>query len=290
MGLTIPQIKEILVNQVKLINNGEKPYVYKIVLQCNGSLTSLVNYWNNNNDTDTITAGALCSFSLFDIYSENYFRGIFSSYGIPEIYEFHRTGGTWSKMRQIFTSAGGNLKGTLNFDMTGNIISTYDSNYMRIVCGDDIADSPFIFFNGNDSTGTNEKGIIDLYSQNTTSTTPTILHLDTHNGLLYRKWSGRFADLGSASIIEKSIVQNGYIKYTCGLILQWGSVNVSNRTDISITYPITFNQLYSFVSTYGSEDNSPCYFSANGSTSTNYIAFNVTASSNAWLSWFAIGY
>jgi hypothetical protein len=98
-------------------------------------------------------------------------------------------------------------------------------------------------------------------------------------------------DLAGSAIVAQSLGKNGYIKYASGLIMQWGGVNVSNKNDISISYPISFSQPYScFVSTYGSEDNSPRYFSTNGSTSANYIAFNATTSSNAWLNWFAVGY
>ena len=49
-----------------------------------------------------------------------------------------------------------------------------------------------------------------------------------------------------AYIIAANLAQNGYVKFSNGLILQWGNSDVANR-DTTVTFPIVFGVLYSVV-------------------------------------------
>lgn len=48
---------------------------------------------------------------------------------------------------------------------------------------------------------------------------------------------------GLGGIVAYSLNQNGYVKFGCGLILQWGKYTNSGN-DRVITYPIAFSELY----------------------------------------------
>lgn len=56
------------------------------------------------------------------------------------------------------------------------------------------------------------------------------------------------ADVSSAGygIVAANLAQNGYVKFSNGLILQWGNSNAANR-DTTVTFPIAFSVLYSVV-------------------------------------------
>ena len=47
-------------------------------------------------------------------------------------------------------------------------------------------------------------------------------------------------------IIAANLAQNGYVKFSNGLILQWGNSDVANQ-DTTVTFPIAFGVLYSVV-------------------------------------------
>ncbi|WP_304110482.1 gp53-like domain-containing protein [Phascolarctobacterium succinatutens] len=49
-----------------------------------------------------------------------------------------------------------------------------------------------------------------------------------------------------AYIVAANLAQNGYVKFSNGLILQWGNSNEINR-DTTVTFPIAFGVLYSVV-------------------------------------------
>lgn len=49
-----------------------------------------------------------------------------------------------------------------------------------------------------------------------------------------------------AYIVAALLAQNGYVKFSNGLILQWGNSNAANR-DTTVTFPIAFSVLYSVV-------------------------------------------
>lgn len=49
-----------------------------------------------------------------------------------------------------------------------------------------------------------------------------------------------------AYIIAANLAQNGYVKFSNGLILQWGNSDVANR-DTTVTFPVAFSVLYSVV-------------------------------------------
>ena len=49
-----------------------------------------------------------------------------------------------------------------------------------------------------------------------------------------------------AYIVAANLAQNGYVKFSNDLILQWGNSNAINR-DTTVTFPIAFSVLYSVV-------------------------------------------
>lgn len=57
-----------------------------------------------------------------------------------------------------------------------------------------------------------------------------------------------------AYIIAANLAQNGYVKFSNGLILQWGNSNAINR-DTTVTFPIAFSVLYSVVGVPKSSSN-----------------------------------
>ena len=122
---------------------------------------------------------------------------------------------------------------------TGNIITSADNSWIRIMCGDSVTDSPAIFFNGNDGTGSANKGLITLSAMNKTANTPATLSIHPSNGLTYQNWEGYPADLGGSAIVVKSLGANGYIKYASGLTLQWG-IEVP-EPGITFTLPISYS-------------------------------------------------
>lgn len=70
---------------------------------------------------------------------------------------------------------------------------------------------------------------------------------------LYKQFKGIIADNDlallkddGAYIVAANLAQNGYVKFSNGLILQWGNSNAANR-DTTVTFPIAFSVLYSVV-------------------------------------------
>lgn len=57
-----------------------------------------------------------------------------------------------------------------------------------------------------------------------------------------------------AYIVAANLAQNGYVKFSNGLILQWGNSNEINR-DTTVTFPIAFSVLYSVVGVPKSSSN-----------------------------------
>ena len=57
-----------------------------------------------------------------------------------------------------------------------------------------------------------------------------------------------------AYIVAANLAQNGYVKFSNGLILQWGNSNAINR-DTTVTFPIAFSVLYSVVGVPKSSSN-----------------------------------
>lgn len=61
------------------------------------------------------------------------------------------------------------------------------------------------------------------------------------NGALNIKTNNYFHDLAGAAIVSKNLVTNGYIKFACKLILQWGESNwiADGIPSREITFPLT---------------------------------------------------
>ena len=57
-----------------------------------------------------------------------------------------------------------------------------------------------------------------------------------------------------AYIVAANLAQNGYVKFSNGLILQWGSSDVANR-DTAVTFPVAFSVLYSVIGAPKSSSN-----------------------------------
>ena len=95
-----------------------------------------------------------------------------------------------------------------------------------------------------------------------------------------------------AYIIAALLEQNGYVKFSNGLILQWGSSNVTYR-DTTVTFPIAFNVLYSVVGVPKSSGNlsgSNSNFGVKSQNNTSFIA-NMYDNGNGYagFNWCAFG-
>ena len=95
-----------------------------------------------------------------------------------------------------------------------------------------------------------------------------------------------------AYIVAALLEQNGYIKFSNGLILQWGNSNAANR-DTTVTFPIVFSVLYSVVGVPKSSSNlsgSNSNFGVKSQNNKSFVA-NMYDSGNGYagFNWCALG-
>nr|DAS73792.1 MAG TPA: putative tail fiber protein [Caudoviricetes sp.] len=95
-----------------------------------------------------------------------------------------------------------------------------------------------------------------------------------------------------AYIIAANLAQNGYVKFSNGLILQWGNSNAANR-DTTVTFPIAFSVLYSVVGVPKSSSNlsgSNSNFGVKSQNNKSFVA-NMYDSGNGYagFNWCAFG-
>lgn len=95
-----------------------------------------------------------------------------------------------------------------------------------------------------------------------------------------------------AYIVAANLAQNGYVKFSNGLILQWGNSNAANR-DTTVTFPIAFSVLYSVVGVPKSSGNlsgSNSNFGVKSQNNKSFVA-NMYDSGNGYagFNWCAFG-
>lgn len=95
-----------------------------------------------------------------------------------------------------------------------------------------------------------------------------------------------------AYIVAANLAQNGYVKFSNGLILQWGNSNAANR-DTTVTFPIAFSVLYSVVGVPKSSSNlsgSNSNFGVKSQNNKSFVA-NMYDSGNGYagFNWCAFG-
>ena len=128
-------------------------------------------------------------------------------------------------------------------------------------------------------------GYFKIFASNGTNNSQLI---GIPNGTL--TWSGN--SLSDSAVKNKNIVNNGYISFNCGLILQYGRhIYSANTTSLSISFPINFSSwaTYSFCAL----QESPLTF--NGYIGNSHIRNSITLSfssysSNRTIDWITIGY
>ena len=99
------------------------------------------------------------------------------------------------------------------------------------------------------------------------------------------------------STFATSTAANGYVKLQGGVIIQWGTVNITptaanTNTQVTVTYPIAFNTTTRTVSAipYTSGANST-FVSFNGWTNSNFnLVMYRTAATKCSIKWMVIGY
>lgn len=95
-----------------------------------------------------------------------------------------------------------------------------------------------------------------------------------------------------AYIIAANLAQNGYVKFSNGLILQWGNSDETNR-DTTVTFPIAFSVLYSVVGVPKSASvlsGSNSNFGVKSQNNTSFIANMYDSGSGyAGFNWCAFG-
>ncbi len=116
---------------------------------------------------------------------------------------------------------------------------------------------------------------------------------------LYNQFKGIIADNDlallkddGAYIVAALLGQNGYVKFSNGLILQWGNSNAANR-DTTVTFPIVFSVLYSVVGVPKSSSNlsgSNSNFGVKSQNNKSFVA-NMYDSGNGYagFNWCALG-
>lgn len=108
-------------------------------------------------------------------------------------------------------------------------------------------------------------------------------------------WNG--ADLGGASIVAQSLGANGYIKYSNGLIVQWGSnsINLSETKLKDIPLNISMNVLdviitdYTWTSEQKAANIRYSWFTGSSTTTSFKVAVDGTAAIGGFY-WLAIGF
>ena len=93
-----------------------------------------------------------------------------------------------------------------------------------------------------------------------------------------------------AYIVAALLEQNGYVKFSNGLILQWGNSWVTNEEGW-VNFPIKFNKIcFTCIPIYTDYGDSPTYTSAGALSDKDVTGFNFrTAYNGITLSYIAIG-
>jgi subtilisin-like proprotein convertase family protein len=101
--------------------------------------------------------------------------------------------------------------------------------------------------------------------------------------------------LGFGNLLNQNLSANGYAKMG-SLIVQWGSGNYSSNTDVTVTFPIAFTNVFSVTATVdagvgtGSGANVPCKVSAITTTNFKYAGTQVFSGDGvSKVRWMAIG-
>ena len=104
----------------------------------------------------------------------------------------------------------------------------------------------------------------------------------------------------AATIAEQSLTNNGYVKFSNGLIIQWGYLAFAgtNRKESTITLPVSFSSKnYSFSGTIksnvsGTDKHSLCLSENARSSSTLTVCIYGADSSTTFngITWIAVGY
>lgn len=92
-----------------------------------------------------------------------------------------------------------------------------------------------------------------------------------------------------AYIVAALLEQNGYVKFSNGLILQWGK-SLTTKANANVTFPITFERIVYFVDVFSLEAGRPCLFTKSHPITTNgfYWEYNYH-SDDVGVQWLAIG-
>ena len=92
-----------------------------------------------------------------------------------------------------------------------------------------------------------------------------------------------------AYIVAALLEQNGYVKFSNGLILQWGK-SLTAESKASVTFPIAFERIVYFVDVFSLEAGRPCLFTKSHPITTNgfYWEYNYHGD-DVGVQWLAIG-
>lgn len=113
---------------------------------------------------------------------------------------------------------------------------------------------------------------------------------------LYNQFKGIIADNDlallkddGAYIVAALLEQNGYVKFSNGLILQWGK-SLTAESKASVTFPIAFERIVYFVDVFSLDAGRPCLFTKSHPITTNgfYWEYNYH-SDDVGVQWLAIG-
>ena len=94
--------------------------------------------------------------------------------------------------------------------------------------------------------------------------------------------------VGTKLSAEVSLQQNGYIKFSNEIILQWGTLTWTNKTQVTITLPTSFSGYYSSIA--GDVGAGRIVFATGNHTKSTFILHSPSASSIYGAYWLAVGY
>ena len=181
---------------------------------------------------------------------------------------------TWAG-KDVITSAGGKLTGSIALAGGLAVYGTDTSNFIELKAGQTSTDGGRVTVIGK---GHSNAGQVWLTASNGTTSKSLICK---PGGSL--TWDGKEV----ATIAASSKATNGYYKFANGLIIQWGKTNSTGTTSIDVTLPTPFtttNYSVAVSNYYGS--------GANGAGTISYstTGFKIGRFKDVNVCWIAIGY
>ena len=155
-----------------------------------------------------------------------------------------------------------------------------DNSYLELDGGTNYLNGAYLRLDGKDNG--DYSGRFTLATGNGSK---NILLIGKTDGTL--NWNGK----PIVTTQDKSLTQNGYVKFNNGLIIQWGLTEQKDGV-IVVTFPVPFTGQYTYAVTATLDGKSSSAASVQARTNTTFSVDPATghASANKRAAWIAIGY